>query len=95
MTASSPQGQGFKSPQGHGFSYRRGRDSGRRSGPCSPGAQQLNPATQNPLQEVAPAGGFKCLGMPAGRLQAVPQKVMSGNLSLASSSDLPRPSSCQ
>jgi hypothetical protein len=27
--------------------------------------------------------------------QAVPQKVTSGNLSLASSRDLPRPSSCQ
>jgi hypothetical protein len=28
-------------------------------------------------------------------VQAVPQKVTSGNLTLASSSDLPRPSSCQ
>lgn len=95
MTASSPQGQGFKSPQGHGFSYRRGRDSCRRSGPCSPGAQQLNPAIHiTPCRRWLRQGG-KCLGMQAGRLQAVPQKVMSGNLSLASSSDLPRPSSCQ
>jgi hypothetical protein len=28
-------------------------------------------------------------------VQAVPQKVTSGNLTLASSNDLPRPSSCQ
>jgi hypothetical protein len=68
MTASSPQGQGFKSPQGHGFSYRRGQGFMPPQRPLQPGAQQLNPAIHiTPCRRWLRQGGASAWGCkPAG-----------------------------